>query len=124
MCETRETSTINKSNINLYKEIATKQIEQQIFVKLQIALPYCIVFSKIFQEIEREPLSDILSTVFLLIQHFLIESFHIIDVRIQNDNSQSDTENGLDIENDDDYQLIDDMDHDPNDMNRPRKIRR
>lgn len=46
-----------------------------------------------------------------------IESDHI-----QNDSS--DHENGLDMENDDDYPIIDDMDNDPNDMNRPRKIRR
>lgn len=40
-----------------------------------------------------------------------------MDSHIQSDNCQSDHENGLDIENDDDY-----GDHDPND--RPRKIRR
>lgn len=49
------------------------------------------------------------------------------DSHIQNDNCQSDHENGLDIENDDDYPMMSDLDvadHDPNDMSRPRKIRR
>lgn len=39
----------------------------------------------------------------------------------------SDHENGLDIENEDDFRMmsdVDGIDHDPNDMNRPRKIRR
>lgn len=47
------------------------------------------------------------------------------DSHIQNDNCQSDHENGLDIENDDDYPMMSDLEVvDPNDMNRPRKIRR
>lgn len=41
------------------------------------------------------------------------------------DSCVSDTDNGVDIENDDDLPMDGDgMDHDPNDMNRPRKIRR
>lgn len=54
-------------------------------------------------------------------------SFSETDSHIQNDNCQSDHENGLDIENDDDYPMMSDLDvadHDPNDMSRPRKIRR
>lgn len=62
--------------------------------------------------------------------HFLIKFFFFFadtDSHIQNDNCQSDHENGLDIENDDDYPMMSDLevaDHDPNDMSRPRKIRR
>lgn len=44
-----------------------------------------------------------------------------------NDNCSSDPENGVDIENDDDFPLmsdVDGMDHDGNEMSRPRKIRR
>lgn len=45
---------------------------------------------------------------------------------VQNNNFQSDHESVLDVENDD-YPLISDLDvadHDPNDMGRPRKIKR
>lgn len=46
-----------------------------------------------------------------------------------NDDCASDHENGVDIENDDDFPIMCDMDggddpNDPNDMSRPRKIRR
>lgn len=46
-----------------------------------------------------------------------------------NDDCVSDHENGVDIENDDDFPIMCDMDggddpNDPNDMSRPRKIRR
>lgn len=63
---------------------------------------------------------------FLYIFIFLLSPTET-DSHIQNDNCQSDHENGLDIENDDDYPLMSDLDvadHDPNDMSRPRKIRR
>lgn len=43
------------------------------------------------------------------------------------DSCVSDTDNGVDIENDDDLPVMSDADgadQDPNDMNRPRKIRR
>lgn len=63
------------------------------------------------------------TTNLILSLHFTETDNHIT----QSDNCQSDHENGLDIENDDDYPLMSDLDvadHDPNDMNRPRKIRR
>lgn len=49
------------------------------------------------------------------------------DSSLKNDSHTTDHDNGVDIENDDDLPMMSDMDggdHDPNDMGRPRKIRR
>lgn len=60
---------------------------------------------------------------------YFFSNFYIVEQEnfLKNDNCTSDNENGVDIENNDDYPLMSDLDgadHDPNDMSRPRKIRR
>lgn len=57
-------------------------------------------------------------------ENFLIFPFSF---RLDHDKDNLNDDNGVDIEHDDDQPLmgdLDGMDHDPNDMSRPRKIRR
>lgn len=71
--------------------------------------------------------ADPLFLFFLLILQFHFFNFTEPESLLKNDNCVSDHENGVDIENDDDFPMMSDMDgvdHDPNDMSRPRKIRR